>query len=308
MIILILKYFFIALAIAYGIIFLRDVLKTEKCREQGSYLTSGIIGGSANFLDTLGIGSYATSTVLLRTFKQISDKHLPGVLNVMCPLPTLLQSVIFLQIIDVDGITLLSMVIGATLGGWLGANFVVKLSEQKIRVAMAVALSITALLMLLGKLHFLPEATHDAIGLTGIKLGFAVVMSVLIGSLGSIGIGFYAPCLALVYLLGMSAAAAFPIMMSCCATSSAMAGLKFIKSGAYNRKVAVSMVILGLIGVLFAAFVVKSLPLNILMWIVIGVVFYAAMVLFLTYLKYRKKQGCSDQLIDDSNPCNNLGV
>jgi len=135
----------------------------------------------------------------------------------------------------------------------------------------------------------LPEATHDAIGLTGVKLGVAVLASILIGSLGSVGIGFYAPCLALVYLLGMSAVAAFPIMMSCCATSSAMAGLKFIKSGAYNRKVTISMVVFGIVGVLFAAFIVKSLPLNVLIWIVIGVIFYAAVVLFLTYLKFRGK-------------------
>jgi uncharacterized membrane protein YfcA len=77
-------------------------------------------------------------------------------------------------------------------------------------------------------------------------------------------------------------------MMSCLAMNSVTAGIKFIRAGAYNRKVSVSMVVLGIIGVLFAAFVVKSLPINILMWVVIAVVFYASTILFLTYLKFRQ--------------------
>jgi uncharacterized membrane protein YfcA len=208
----------------------------------------------------------------------------------MCALPTLLQAIIFLQIIPVDGITILSMSAAAMVGGWLGANYVVKLSEQKIRIIMGIALFVTATLMLLSKLHVLPEATHDAIGFRGIKLVIVTIGSLLIGSLGSAGIGFYAPCLALVYLLGLSAVSAFPIMMSCLAMNSVTAGIKFIRAGAYNRKVTVSMVALGIIGVLFAAFVVKSLPINILMWVVIAVVFYASTILFLTYLKFRQPE------------------
>ncbi len=95
----------------------------------------------------------------------------------------------------------------------------------------------------------------------------------------TVGIGLYAPCMALVYALGMSPLVAFPIMMGSCAFLTPPASAKFIKEGAYNRKAAVSMAIPGAIAVLIAAFVVKSLPLDALRWVVIVVIVYTAVVM-----------------------------
>ena len=290
MIIFFLKIFFAILGAGYTAFLTKDVLKNKFQKDSGSFTAGALIGGGANFLDTLGIGSFAISTVLLRTFRQVTDKLLPGTLNAMCPLPTIVETLIFLQFIEVDQITLISMTITAAIGGWLGALYVVKLPEQKIRFAMSIALIITASFMLSSELHILPAATHDALGLTGIKLIIAIVCSLFIGSLTNIGIGFYAPCLSLVYILGMSAKAAFPIMMSCCAISTLFAGIKFVKAGAYNRKIATAMLAAGVVGVLIAAYIVKSLPLHVLIWIVIGVVYYAAFTLMRTYFKNKKVQ------------------
>jgi uncharacterized membrane protein YfcA len=102
------------------------------------------------------------------------------------------------------------------------------------------------------------------------------------------GIGLYAPCMALVYAMGLPQVAAFPIMMGSCAFLMPPASVKFIKKGAYNRKAAVGMAIPGVFAVLIAAFIVKSLNVKIIMWIVIVAVVYTAVTLLLTAFKMRK--------------------
>jgi uncharacterized membrane protein YfcA len=82
--------------------------------------------------------------------------------------------------------------------------------------------------------------------------------------------------MALVFALGMSPKVAFPIMMGSCAFLMPPASVKFIRKGAYNRKAAVAMAIPGVIAVLLAAFIVKSLPLETLQWAVLAVIVYTA--------------------------------
>jgi uncharacterized membrane protein YfcA len=68
-------------------------------------------------------------------------------------------------------------------------------------------------------------------------------------------------------------------MMGSCAFLMPPASIKFIKEGAYNRKAAIAMAIPGIIAVFIAAFIVKSLPLASLRWLVIMVILYTAFVL-----------------------------
>ncbi|MFS8540759.1 MAG: sulfite exporter TauE/SafE family protein, partial [Tissierellales bacterium] len=82
-----------------------------------------------------------------------------------------------------------------------------------------------------------------------------------------------------VYMLGMSPRVAFPIMMGSCAFLMPAASIKFVKEGAYNRKASLAITIGGVIGVIIAAYLVKSLPLEILTWLVIAVVTYTALTL-----------------------------
>lgn len=93
------------------------------------------------------------------------------------------------------------------------------------------------------------------------------------------GIGLYAPCMAMVFALGLSPQVAFPIMMGSCAFLMPPASIQFIREGAYNRKAAVAMAIPGCIAVLIAALVVKSLPLDTLRWLVILVIVYTSVVM-----------------------------
>ncbi len=96
------------------------------------------------------------------------------------------------------------------------------------------------------------------------------------GDVARFGIGLYAPCMAMVSLLGMSPITAFPVMMGSCACLMPVASIRFLKAGKYDRPAALGLAIGGVPGVLIAAFAVKSLPLDAVRVLVIGVITYTA--------------------------------
>ncbi|WFD11246.1 sulfite exporter TauE/SafE family protein [Tepidibacter hydrothermalis] len=264
------------LTLWFAVVFISDFMKHKDDLEtHNSWGKVTFIGFVVNFFDTLGIGSFAPATALLKGMKQIQDRLLPGTLNVSCTIPVVLESFIFITVIEMEPTTLVSMLAAATIGAYVGAGIVSKLPEKKVQLVMGVALFITALLMLAGQMNWMPGG-GEAIGLHGSKLIIAVIANFILGALMTAGIGLYAPCMALVYLLGMSPKVAFPIMMGSCAFLMPVASSKFVKEKAYDRRASMGITIGGVIGVLIAAYLVKSLPLNILKWLVIFVIFYTS--------------------------------
>jgi uncharacterized membrane protein YfcA len=150
--------------------------------------------------------------------------------------------------------------------------------EVLIRLTMGFGLLITAVFMIARNLDWI-QGGGDAIGLQGGKLIIAIIGNFFLGALMTAGIGLNAPCMALVFALGMSPQVAFPIMMGSCAFLMPPASIRFIREGAYNKKAAITMAIPGIVAVLIAAFVVKSLPLDVLKWVVIGVILYTSAVI-----------------------------
>jgi len=266
----------------------KDVIKHRKVLENVSVVKTALIGFVVNFFDVLGIGAFAPQTALLKFTKQTEDRILPGTLNVSNTIPVLIQALIFIQIVEVEPVTLISMLLSAAAGAILGAGIVAKLSVKKIQLTMGFALLVTAFFMLSGQMNWIQNG-GEAIGLNGGKLALAIGANFILGAFMTVGIGLYAPCMALVYALGMSPLVAFPIMMGSCAFLMPPASAKFIKEGAYNRKASVSMAIPGIIAVLIAAFLVKSLPLNTLRWVVIVVIIYTSLVMLKSGLNSRNQ-------------------
>jgi len=233
------------------------------------------IGFVTNFFDTLGVGSFAPTTSIYKLLRLVPDERIPGTLNAGHALPTVAQAFIFIAAVSVDPLTLVTMIGAAVLGAWLGSGVVAKLPRRAIQLGMGAALLVAAVLFVLGNVGWLP-AGGQALALEGAWLGFAIACNFLLGALMTLGVGLYAPCLILVSLLGMNPLAAFPIMMGSCAFLMPVAALRFIAAGRYERRAAVGLSLGGIPGVLVAAFVVKSLPLVWLRWLVVLVVLYAA--------------------------------
>ena len=117
-------------------------------------------------------------------------------------------------------------------------------------------------------------------GLIGTKLILGVVGNFVLGALMTAGIGLYAPCMAMVALLGMNPKAAFPIMMGACAFVGPIASTKFVKEGAYVREVAMGITIGGVIGSVLAILFVTNLSVYWLNWLVVAVVLYTSVTMF----------------------------
>ena len=121
---------------------------------------------------------------------------------------------------------------------------------------MGLALLGAATLMLMTALQLFP-AGGDTLGLTGAKLGIGLAGNFALGALMMLGIGLYAPCMILVYLLGMTPDAAFPIMMGSCAFLMPISSVKFVKTRTYHVQAALGLAIGGLPAALIAALIVE---------------------------------------------------
>jgi uncharacterized membrane protein YfcA len=261
-----------------------DINKHKNNLEKVSWVKTGIIGFVVNFFDVLGIGAFAPQTALLKFSKQTSDKLIPGTMNVANTLPVLIQAIIFIQVVEVEPMTLIVMFLTAMGGAILGADIIGNLSERNIRLTISIALLITAGFMFANKMHWI-HGEGVAIGIHGWKLVIAGVVNFILGAMMTAGVGLYAPCMALVYLLGLSPQVAFPIMMGSCAFLMPPASFKFIKSGAYNKKAALGMAIPSILAVLIAAFIIKSMPLDTLRWLVLIIIVYTSVSMFWTTIK-----------------------
>jgi uncharacterized membrane protein YfcA len=240
-------------------------------------------GALTNFLDTLGIGSFATTTAIFRAFKMVPDRVIPGTLNAGHTLPTIVQAFFYIAVIPVDVVTLISMIAAAVAGAWLGAGIVAGWSKRAVQIGMGAALLAAAIFFTMRNLGLFP-AGANAIGVSGAMLAVAVAGNFMLGALMSLGIGLYAPCMILVSLLGMSETTAFPIMMGSCAFLMPVGSLKFIKERAYSLRAALGLALGGIPGVIVAAKIVKSLDLGTVRWLVIVVVLYTALTMLYSAL------------------------
>lgn len=239
------------------------------------------IGAMANFLDTLGVGSFATTTAALRLGRLVDDDLIPGTLNVGHATPTMLEAVLFLIALGglIDTPTIVSMVLAGGVGAWFGAGIVAGWPRQRIRRAMAIALLVTAGFMALRMTVSLSLA-EGTIGLTGTALLIGVVASVIIGALTGLGIGNYAPTMAVTFLLGMNQKAVFPVMATSAAVILPAAAIRFYRSGRFDRRAAAGFTMGGIPGVLVAVYAVKELPLDAVRWMVVAVLLYTSMTLW----------------------------
>lgn len=236
------------------------------------------LGAITNFFDTLGIGSFATSTAWIKLRKLVPDSYIPATLNVGHALPTVAQAFIFIQLVSVDPVLLAVCIAAAVAGAIVGAPIVVRLPVRIVQGVVGIALLIASALYALSNLGMMP-AGGVALSLAAGPMAIAVAGHFMMGALMTFGIGLYAPSLILLSLLGLNPIAVFPIMMGACAFLMPVCGMRFVRAERINLRVVIGIAIGGIPLVLVAAFLVKSLSLVTLRWGVVVVVLYAAILL-----------------------------
>lgn len=268
----------IALAVV-GIAYSGAILRLAAQRAQLMPNQESIaLGAITNFFDTLGIGSFAPSTAWLKFRALVPDRYIPATLNAGHCIPTIVQALIFINLVEVDPWLLLGCILAAMAGSFVGATAVKRVSVRMVQGVVGLALIIAAVLYAMKNLNLMPD-DGVALALPVTFMIAAIAAHFVLGALMAFGIGLYAPSLVMLSLMGLNPVAAFPIMMGACAFLMPVTGLSFGRDPGVNLKVVLGIALGGAPAVLLAAYVVKSLPLVYLRWGVVVVVLYAAFVL-----------------------------
>lgn len=268
---------------AYLIMFIRDLIahKGQTMKEPGNPIAMAISSFIIFLLSTFGISDFAISSSLYPKVKWVSAEKLPGTLNTQCVIPVAVMALCYISSIHVGLVTLIVAIAGQVVGAYISPRFVVKLPANTIKKFVSVGLFIAAALILANKFNLYPSGGTE-ITLTGSKLVLFAVLCLVYGALNNIGIGSYALTMATVYALGLDPSVTFPIMMGACTFSVPVGSMQFIKLDGYSRKLTLFCATFGVIGVLIAAFVVKSMNTSALQWVVAVVIIYSAITMLLS--------------------------
>ena len=280
-IITILRIALIIFVVASGAYFIKDLLAHKEDLKGGKPIALALIGCITNLLDTWGIGSYATTQAGFKFTKSSEDLTVPGTLNVGDTFPVTVEALLFFGFVDIDPLTLVLMLAASIIGALVGAGIVCKWNLKMVRLGLGVGLLILAIVLACKNAGIGPfGVSGEALGLTGIKLVIGVVVNFFLGALMMIGVGLYAPCMALCAALGMNIGTAFPIMMGSCAFLMNAACFKFIKEGKYDRKAALCLALFGCVGVFIAYKVACFFSLKTLTYIICVVMIYTSIMFF----------------------------
>jgi uncharacterized membrane protein YfcA len=284
---------FIALAIvavSFALFWFLEVRKRQMFQGAAPGPLDILIGFGTNFLDCLGVGSYATTSSLFKLFRLVPDEQIPGTMNAGHAMPTVCEAFFYILLVQVDMVTLFAMILASCAGAWLGAGVVSRWPRRTVQIAMGVALVLAAGFMLLSLLHVIPNPSGQTLGVSGLKLAIAVGVNFILGALMTLGIGLFAPCMILIATLGMSPVVAFPIMMGSCAFLMPVGSARFVREGRYNLKSALGLTLGGIPGVLVAVYLVRSLPLDYVKWLVVIVVLYTASMMLRSAMVERSRR------------------
>jgi len=275
---------------AFAVSFIRDLMahRGETMKEPGNPFAMAVSSAVIFFLSTFGISDFAIGTALYRPLKWVEDKKLPGTLNTECVIPVAVMALAYISSIKVDMLTLVLCIAGQVAGAYIGPRFVAKMNVDLIKKFIAAGLLVAASMILMNKFGVYPSGGEET-GLAGGKLALMTILSFVYGALNNVGIGSYALTMATVYAMGMNPGVAFPIMMGGCTFSVPVGSMQFIKFDIYSRKITLFTAIFGTMGVLVAAFIVKSVDVSVLQWIVAVVILYSALSIIAGFMKPAKQ-------------------
>ena len=183
-------------------------VRKRHAAEPGPGVVDLLIGFATDFCDALGIGSFAPTTAMFTFRGRPSSELIPGTLNVGHNAAAFIETSLFMTAVAVDPTLLVCMIASAATGAFLGAGIVSTMQRSTIQLVMGVALLIGGTLFMATNLGLLPPG-GTALALHGWRFGAAVSGNFLLGGLMSAGIGNYAPCMIMLFLLGLHPLAAF---------------------------------------------------------------------------------------------------
>lgn len=247
------------------------------------------LGAVVNFLDALGIGSFATTTAWFKFRRLVPDRLIPPTMIAGLTPPVMVESMVFLVLlgVKVDPILLFGCAFATFLGGVIGVPLVVRARVWVVQLLVAIGLFLAAGAYAMTNLHLFP-AGGSASSLPAGLTAAAILASFGFGILANFGVGNYAPTLVMLSLMGMDPRLCFPIMATGGSLMGAGASVRHFAIAEVDLRVVLGLAIGGIPAVLVAALLVKSMPIDLLRWLVFAVVLYTAAVMFRASLGSRR--------------------
>lgn len=254
-------------------------------------VASGVI---AFIADTLGVGSFAVNVALAKLLGTFRDDELPAVNNGAQVIPGTIESLFFMQLVDVDLTTLITLVLGTALGGLVGGAVVSRLSKQAIRLAMMCCFLLIIGLLLCHQFRLLPM-DGDLIELHSWKLIIGFCAMAACGALTSVGIGLFAMVQGVLFLLGASPLIAFPIMMTAGAVQQPLTTLVFLQQDKIPLKKTLVLSLAGCLGVFITLPIFSHLTISWLHTLLLGILIYNFLAIGRTYLQTKAAAAFNSQ-------------
>jgi uncharacterized membrane protein YfcA len=228
--------------------------------------------------DTIGVGSYAVVIAGTKFRKLLPDEWLPGLTNGAQLIPGIVESFLFLHVIHVQPTLLITLVVGACLGGIVGGLVFSRLNQHYLQVSMFIAFVVMAIALFCNQIGWLHIAgTAQTLHGTKLILGFLGMM--LAGMLTCVGVGIYGVIEIVLLLLGLSPWIAFPIMTTAGAMQQSFATSTLTFAKRVPLKASILMTFVGVIGVLAAVPMVTHLSINKLHWLLLLIIIYNALMM-----------------------------
>lgn len=268
-------------------IFARQVAKGRPWRPAAEPV---VLGAVTNFFDTLGIGSFAPTMAWFRFRGLVADRAIPPTMYIGHGLPAIAQSLLFLALLgaQVDPWLLAGCVVAMLAGVAAGVRLAERASLRAVRGGIAVALLIAGGFYAATNLSTLPSG-GIATTLGPVMMAAAMLGYFVMGVLVNFGVGHYAPSLAMFGLMGMDPRLVFPIMATAGVLGMSGIGLRYLSDRSIDLRVVAGLTLGGVPAVFVAAFLVRSMPLVALRWLVVAVVLYAALTLFRAAMTTREE-------------------
>lgn len=251
-----------------------------------------LIGFITDFGDTLGIGSFATTTAAFRATHYIDDdRQLPGTLNAMHAIPVMVEALFFITAVKVELSTLLPMTTAAVVGAYVGTHVTKNWHAPTVQRVMSAALFIAVVIMIV-RMITNPGADNALTvhGLHGWWLVLGIVFNFGVGILMTMGLGNYAPELIFFSLMGVNPAIAFPVMMLDAALIMPTTAWNVIKMDRISWRGFAGVTIGGILGVIVAAKFFTSMDVQLLKLLIIVVSLWTAFGLFRDSFKQNWKK------------------
>ena len=245
---------------------------------------SGII---AFIADTLGVGSFAVNVALAKLLGTFPDDELPAMNNGAQVIPGTIESLFFMQLIEVDLTTLVTLVTGTCIGGLLGGMVVSRLSKQAIRLSMLCCFLLIIGLLVCHQFRLLPVG-GDVTELHSWKLIVGFLAMILCGALTSVGIGLFVMVQGVLFLLNVSPLIAFPIMTTAGAMQQPLTTMVFLQQRKIPLKKTLILSLFGCVGVLITLPLFRHLTITWLHSMLLVIMIYNFIAIGRTYLLSRR--------------------